>query len=63
MNEGNNIEDNDLAVPLSNASVTKEDNTICLLCLQIPNEWFSIEMCGCQFCRQVNVTLNSATLN
>jgi len=47
----NKIEDVQLAIPLSNETVTKEDGT-CLLCLQIPKEWYHIGVCGCQFCRQ-----------
>ena len=30
-----------------------QDDLVCLLCLQVPNEWFTIENCGCRFCQQV----------
>lgn len=32
-----------------------QDDLVCLLCLQVPNEWFTIETCGCKFCQQVIV--------
>ena len=62
INVENKIEDVQLAIPLSNETVTKEDGT-CLLCLQIPKEWYHIGVCGCQFCRQVNITLNLVSVN
>lgn len=29
-----------------------QDDLVCLLCLQVPNEWFTIEACHCRFCQQ-----------
>ncbi|XP_046462334.1 probable E3 ubiquitin-protein ligase RNF144A [Daphnia pulex] len=29
-----------------------QDDLVCLLCLQVPNEWFTLESCGCRFCQQ-----------
>lgn len=34
-----------------------QDDLVCLLCLQVPNEWFTIESCGCRFCQQVGFNL------
>lgn len=30
-----------------------QEDLVCLLCLQIPNEWFTVKTCGCKFCHQV----------
>lgn len=30
-----------------------QDDMVCLLCLQVPKEWFVIRACGCKFCLQV----------
>lgn len=30
-----------------------QDNMVCLLCLQVPKEWFVIRNCSCRFCLQV----------
>ena len=37
-----------------NMEAIVHDDMVCLLCLQIPKEWFVIEACGCRFCLQVS---------
>ena len=38
-----------------NMEAIVKDDMVCLLCLQIPKEWFIIESCGCRFCLPVSL--------